>query len=467
MSCFDLIAPLNAMNRRKIIPGLLIPIAGIFGWQAIAQTCTTLHSFSSNGPEGTTPVSPLIVSDSTLYGMTEAGGSSGQGTVFKLKNDGSGFKTLYDFTGGADGGSPFASLTLAGTTLYGTTGGGGTSGCGTVFALQMDGSGFASLYSFLGGDDGSSPMAGLLLSGTMLYGTTYQGGYNNLGTLFAIDTNGTSYRVLHAFTGPDGAQPFGSLIVSNDTLYGTTHDGTVFRVNTDGSDFRTLYTFTRLKYNTNSDGAFPYGGLVLSGNTLYGTAQYGGAGGNGTIFKVNTDGAGFQTLHNFAPTVAGNGNADGAVPQAGLIISGNTLYGTARSGGDAGYGTVFSVKTDGTEFVVLHKFVMGEGFEPFSELLLSGSTLYGTTYAGGAYNHGTVFNIFVPPWPPRLTLISSRANTVLTWPTNPPGFALQYATNLGRSAFWTTSPIPPVVVNGQNTVTNQMSILGRFFRLCQ
>ena len=68
-------------------------------------------------------------------------------------------------------------------------------------------------------------------------------------------------------------------------------------------------------------------GLILSGNTLYGTAVYGGSSGDGTVFAVNTDGTGFTTLHNFTATVYGQ--RDGAFPYAGLILSGNTLYGTA------------------------------------------------------------------------------------------------------------------------------------------
>src|SRR5205809_462400 len=83
--------------------------------------------------------------------------------------------------------------------------------------------------------------------------------------------------------------------------------------------------------------------IVLSGPTLYGTAFYGGSSGNGTVFAVNTDGTGFTNLHSFTAT-SGPGcclNSDGAWPIAGLILSSNTLYGTASSFGSSGYGTVF------------------------------------------------------------------------------------------------------------------------------
>src|SRR5260370_1195064 len=109
--------------------------------------------------------------------------------------------------------------------------------------------------------------------------------------------------------------------------------------------FTTLYNFTATTLPPcpcpNSDGDGP-NGLILSGSTLYGTAQYGGspAGGPGrygygTVFKVNADGSRFSTLYRFTPVPYDNPpytNSDGAFPR-GLVLSGNTLYGTANGGG--------------------------------------------------------------------------------------------------------------------------------------
>ncbi len=112
--------------------------------------------------------------------------------------------------------------------------------------------------------------------------------------------------------------------------------------------FTDLYSFTALAGNgTNSDGAYPSAGLILSGNTLYGTTYAGGTNGSGTVFAVNTDGTGHTNLYSFAGYPSG-----GAGPYAGLILSGNTLYGTTSEGGSYNSGTVYAVSTNGTGFML-------------------------------------------------------------------------------------------------------------------
>src|SRR5208282_2120745 len=284
------------------------------------------------------------------------------------------FTTLHIFTptfgsGGyngtnSDGESPLWGLLLSGNTLYGAAQVGGTSGWGTVFALNTDGTSFTTLYNFTaisgsGGffgtnSDGAAPEGGLIVSGNTLYGTAQAGGTSGWGTVFALNTNGTGFTNLHSFTATSGSQG---------------------------------------GYGTNSDGVFPYAGLVLSGNTVYGTAQCGGPSGWGTVFAVNTDGTGFTNLHSFTgPSGSGgfNGtNSDGMYPWGGLILSNNTLYGTASSGGNPGFGTVFALNSNGTGFTVLHNFTYNDGGHPRAGLILSGNTLYGTAYSGGLSGYGT------------------------------------------------------------------------------
>jgi uncharacterized repeat protein (TIGR03803 family) len=159
------------------------------------------------------------------------------------------------------------------------------------------------------------------------------------------------------------------------------------------------------------------------------------------------------------------------VPVGGLILSGNTLYGTTWLGGSSGHGTVFAMNTDGTGFTTLHNFTGGQdGANPQAALILSGNTLYGMARYGGTYNDGTVFSLSYPA--PQLTIMPSGTNVNLKWPSGVAGFSysgctLQCTTNLGPSAVWSAVSCTNVIVNGQNTVTNPIIGSQMFFRLSQ
>jgi uncharacterized repeat protein (TIGR03803 family) len=493
------------------MPVVLASLGLMLAGRATAQTLTNLHSFTAligyTNSDGAYPQAGLILSSNTLYGTAGGGGSSGNGTVFAVSTSGMGFTNLHTFTAqsydsaigfytNSDGVAPIG-LILSGNTLYGTANNGGSSGNGAVFAVNTDGTAFTNLYSFtatLGpnstNSDGAYLDGALTLSSNIMYGTASTGGSSGNGTVFAVNAIGTGFTNLHSFTAlvsstnSDGDFPAAALILSSNTLYGTAAEGgssgngTVFAVNTDGTGFTNLYSFTATlgSKRTNSDGAYPYAALILSSNTLYGTAAEGGSSGNGTVFAVNTDGTGFTNLHSFT-ALKHDTNSDGAYPYAALILSSNTLYGTAAQGGSSGNGTVFAVNTDGTGFMTLYSFTATDpntgtntdGAYPQAGLILSSNTLYGTVGGGGSSGNGTVFGLSlgsVTVSPPQLTIIPSGANVILTWPTNATGFTLQSTTNLDSLAVWTTNS-PPVVVNGQNTVTNPISGTQKFFRLSQ
>jgi uncharacterized repeat protein (TIGR03803 family) len=233
--------------------------------------------------------SAVILLDKTLYGTTSYGGSLNNGRVFAVNTDGTGFTNLHSFAGfPKEGAWPSGGLIISHNTLYGTTQSGGTNGSGTVFAVNTDGTGFTNLYSFTGLSDGANPEAGLIISGSTLYGTTQSGGTYNTGTVFALNTNGTSFTTLYSLNGgSDGYGPSAGLVLSGTTLYGTASggfwsSGTVFALNTDGTGFTNVYNFTG-----GDDGDSPIAGLIISGNTLYGTASGGGSGGKGTVFSLS------------------------------------------------------------------------------------------------------------------------------------------------------------------------------------
>ncbi|HEX4122838.1 MAG TPA: choice-of-anchor tandem repeat GloVer-containing protein [Verrucomicrobiae bacterium] len=341
---------------------------GAYGYGAVFALSTNgldftnIHSFTAlnnyTNSDGANPQSSLVLSGNTLFGTAPLGGKSGNGVVFSLHTDGSAFKTLHNFSDGVDGSEPHVGLVLSGATLYGTASFGGKNRLGTVFSVGVNGNAFTTLASFgpfyydLGAFftfSGANPDGPLILSGTTLYGTASGGGYYNGGVAFGIGIDGGNFTVIHHFgaifsgvdADYDGTGPTCRLLLSGNRLYGTTAgasasyrpgDGTVFAVNTGGGSFTNLHDF-----NVGGDGAFPYAGLVLSGSTLYGAATTGGSSQNGTLFSLGANGADFMTLYSFT-----NGS-DGAAPYAGLVVSGNTLYGAASTGGKSGDGAIFSL----------------------------------------------------------------------------------------------------------------------------
>src|ERR1019366_2241805 len=163
---------------------------------APAQTATetVIHGFA-NFPQGASPYgTPIRDAAGNLYGTTNQGGRANAGVVFQL--DASGHQgVLYSFTGGADGGSPYAGVirdsagNLYGTTFRGGIAGTGAAGLGAGGVYKVDPAGHETvLYSFTGGADGSGPNAGVIADAAgNLYGTTYNGGANGLGAVYKLD----------------------------------------------------------------------------------------------------------------------------------------------------------------------------------------------------------------------------------------------------------------------------------------
>jgi len=172
----------------------------IVGCSTSGNNAFTLRSFSGVH-DGSYPEGGMVVAGRTLYGTAYSGGTNGWGTVFKINPDGTGYATLYGFTNTPDGANPAADLIVSGGILYGTTENGGSAGLGTVFAISTNGTGYIILRSFTGSPDGANPEAGLFRLGNTLYGTTYSGGSAGYGTVFEIGTTGTDYAVLHSFQG--------------------------------------------------------------------------------------------------------------------------------------------------------------------------------------------------------------------------------------------------------------------------
>src|SRR6185312_3245760 len=182
--------------------------------------------------------SGLMLGGDTLYGTTIYGGPGGGGTIFKITTNGTGFTTLYFFNATArnssnsvDGANPDGTLVLSGNTLYGVANFGGIvfgnkleSGPGTVFKLNTDGTGFVKLHTFTNAFDGTVPKAGLVLSGSTLFGTASASGNGGAGTVYQLDTSGNGFTTLHTFPFQQGT-PVGDLLVIGNTVYGTCEFG--------------------------------------------------------------------------------------------------------------------------------------------------------------------------------------------------------------------------------------------------
>ena len=308
---------------------------------------------------------------------------------------------LHSFSGGSDGGTPYAGLVQASDgNFYGTTAYGGANGDGTVFKITPSGAETV-LHSF-NSTDGAQPIGGLVqASDGNLYGTTEYGGNHDWGTLFKITPSGT-FTSLYSFTGgTDGGNPFNETLVegSDGNLYGTTSvggaygnpssGGTVFCITTSGA-LTTLHSF--IPNDTDNNGEAPIAGLTLgSDGNLYGTTAVGGANGTGTVFSITTSGT-FTHLYSFSALDSQYLNPDGDRPEAPLVQAGDgNLYGITDDGGASGEGTIFQISHSGAFNKIYDLNVSTDKFAGLVQA--SDGNLYGTMPTGGANRFGTVFQI--------------------------------------------------------------------------
>jgi uncharacterized repeat protein (TIGR03803 family) len=319
------------------------------------------------------------------------------------------YKVIHTFTGGLDGASPSAGLTMdAFGNLYGTTGYGAR--CGTVFKLTHTNFDwvFTPLYIFQGGTDGCDPWARVIFGPDgNLYGTTRGGGSGGAGcgTVFELSPpaqppsnvmSGWIETLLYRFRGaPDGCDPDFSP-VSFDS------GGNIYLTTVEGGDQLNGGAVVKLVpyhggWTESVIYSFPYDGSPESGvildklGNLYGTLQHNS--GAGAVFQLVPSESGWieNVLYSF------HAGGDGANPEGGLLFdqSGN-LYGTTDSFGVGGGGTVFELTPSNGEWVfsLLYSLVGSPYVGPYDSLIMdSFGNLYGTTYGGGAYGYGSVFEL--------------------------------------------------------------------------
>ncbi len=343
-----------------------------------------LHQFGAS-PDGAQPRGELtLLSDGFITGTLNEGGKHGRGMIIRFNDAGTQFSS---YAMPATEGTRFTGFGRMAERPDGTLV--GISAHGDSFRFDF-GTGLATdLRTFAVGTEGTPPSGGLTrASNGRYYGFNSDGGAARGGTLFSIDADGqvTPHR---AFAHPYGTQPQGRPLLGPDGwIYGvTSNGGTIFRVGLDGAAFSVLHAVA-----SPSDGSELHGTLCLAGNgRLYGVAANGGLNSFGTIYSLRTDGTGFVVLRHL------DGSSDGATPSGGLIqASDGRLYGTTSRGGVNGGGTLFSLLPDGSDFRILisfHPALHGAGsMAPVIETATG--AVFGTTSSGGPHGAGAIFRYF-------------------------------------------------------------------------
>jgi uncharacterized repeat protein (TIGR03803 family) len=365
--------------------------------QARSQTYKVIHNFAVS--DGATPYAgPTLDRLGNVYGTTYLGGSTGNGSVYKLSPRGSSwvFSSLHSFTAGGDGSGPgFGSLAISGGALFGTTEGGGN--FGTAFEVWRAGAWKeAVVHVFGNGKDGAQPLNGVVFdSAGNFYGTTSLGGAYGNGVVFEVKPSGKKWieSVIYSFK---SANPVaGVTLDAHGNLYGTTSfggptgNGEVFKLSRSGSGWKetALYDFLG-----GSDGQHPVGGVVLdqAGN-LYGSTFQGGANGGGTVYRMSRSSKGWKltTLYSFS---------GGAGPYNKLTFDAKwNIFGATNGDGAHGAGSVFKLTRThgGWRFTDLYDFTNGsDGGLPYGSVAVDAhGNIFGTTAVGGSDNQGVVFEI--------------------------------------------------------------------------
>lgn len=452
----------SGLNRSEVKPFAEMPDGYLAGMTSIGGYTTpnygVAYRFNKDGSDfsitarmgaapdaaGLRPRGPMVAGpDSALYGTAINGGIQDFGTVWRIDSDGGDLEVLKAFPLGSantapDGKWPCGVSAGPDGWLFGATVGGGhptEDGFGTVYRIKRDGTGFEVLRRFIptDGDCRIPQSPPLLASDGRLYGTTEFGGGSAVGAIYRLRPDGSEYAVIHRFTGTvNGANPVSRLLEGADgRLYGTAPaggpdgGGVVFALNKDGSSFTLLHAF-----DSSGTGLRTARGslLQMTDLTLVGTASNGGSGGFGGVFRIRPDGTDYIVLHSFSST-----GGDGRGPVVGLSLGADgLLYGTTQFGGGAVNGSLFRLKPDGSAYQKLYGFgaAQNDGATPASPLVLTSSGhLAGSTFG----DPGTLFRLksALPSVPNPTILKLSDGSTRIELPT-PVGapYVLEFSNNL-------------------------------------
>ena len=354
-------------------------------YTVISTDAAVVKNFQNSSNQDGGGIGTRLITDGTkIYGATNLGGTNNYGYLFSMNSDGANFRVLHNFVNSQGAFSP-PSLTISGdgTMLYG-------SNDGTLYKISTIGTGYEEIYdagerfsvTYLDAGDNTRLY---LATSTKIIAVTTDGltvdivfdvddvawsllgvngnsfgfwedvaviesgataiiwvptyGYPTVSKLVQITVyfdTGSIYNVQASSSSLSGlGQIRAPVILSNDqlTVYGTSVSA-IFRADAeDGANLTTLHSF-----NNSTEGSFSYGKMLLIDTTLFGVCLQGGENNGGTLWKIQTDGSGFEVMHHFAEST-------GITPTAGLCYLDNNLFGGTFDGGLFNGGTLFVINS--------------------------------------------------------------------------------------------------------------------------
>lgn len=374
-------------------------------------TPTVVEMTGSNGttPNGAPSCYPADNSvqgtygEEWCFGSTYGGGELNNGSVYRVKPDGSGFQTIASFdlsNGLIPAQSP--AMNSSRTALFGVTTQAGDSGLGVIYTVDLATNALSEVASLSPNVTGTTPQGSVIIQDGVLYGQTGQNGGNQGGAIWSMTIGNTqSLKQLHSFaygSTTDAAIPFGALSYNpNDgLLYGQAFNGAangiggLYSLNPDGTNYQLRYSFSE------ATGGMPQMGspLIAGDGLIYSNQWLGGANGFGTILAFNPVTNQAQVIFNYTQD-------SGTHPYSTLAESksGKWLYSVTWQGGSSGAGTVIAVTKDGSQSKVLLNFESAKtGGNTDSNVSLSedGQHMIMAMASGGAHGVGTILSLRIP-----------------------------------------------------------------------
>jgi uncharacterized repeat protein (TIGR03803 family) len=414
----------------------------IYKFDPTTSTLTQLHDFGSIPNDGIFGTASLIqASNGMFYGVTQSGGSGGQGILFELDPVTLSYAIKHSFGSNVnDGLNPAGELVEAANgKLYGMTTSGAPNGGGIIYEFDPGTNVYISKYEF-DPNVGAFPAGALAAaSNGNLYGLTVSGN-NNQGMIFEYAAGATSINVVAEFDDTNGGFPAGTLTETNGKLYGITNSG---GDNFNGVIFEfdpTTSTITKkFDFDGSNTGGSSQGSLALSpSGKLYGMTSFGGANDVGTLFEydiltntftkridfdrttglpgygtpfftpdgkmhgimttggTNNTGLMFEydpTTNAFDNKLSFMGAPDGRNPSNALTLATNgKFYSVTLQGGTDDYGTIYEFDPATFTFTKKVDFTKSNGSFPNGAMVAApNGKLYGTTQRGGSNDGGVIY----------------------------------------------------------------------------